>query len=246
MKKLFLLISWFLVFCVIIYSQSNEYTFIDKQIKISSKKKKYEINISYPQISKFSGNPIIPSYYGFNMLVRKRMEAERDSFIVWMNDWEINKYNKEFSSSYEISDSVFYADNKTISIQFYGYSYFAGAAHPNNWSFSINYDLESSNEIFLKDLLTAGWEYRISEICIREITKLKKDMGIEPGKWLQEGAGPSEDNFKVFNIAKKGLLVTFPTYQVGAYVEGPSEVNISYSEIKDIIVNRGILNKFIK
>jgi hypothetical protein len=240
MKKSFVISIIFSLISQVLFSQ--DYSIDQKQIKVLSKEKNYEIKITYPQLNV----QLKTSYFGFNNLVRKRMEAERDSFIVWMKDWEINEYNKDFSSSYEIGDSVFYADNNLISLHFYGYSYFAGAAHPNNWSFTINYDLENSKEIFLKDLLEYGWENKISEICIAEISMQKKEYGIEPDEWLKEGAGPKEDNFKVFNVIKKGLLVTFPTYQVGAYVEGPSEVYINYTEIKDIITVKSILNKFIK
>ncbi len=246
MNKLFLSILLLISFCTALLSQTSDYSIIHKQIKVSSKEKKYGINISYPQISTFAGEPHYTSFFGFNNFVRKQMEAERDSFIVWMNDWEINEHTKEFTSEYELGDSVYYADNNLISTQFYGYSYFAGAAHPNNWSFTINYDLENSKEIFLKDLLTAGWESKISEICISEITKQKKDNGMEPSEWLKEGAGPKADNFKVFNVTKEGLLITFPTYQVGAYVEGPSEVFIKYSDIKEIINAKGLLDDIFK
>jgi hypothetical protein len=178
------------------------------------------------------------------MLVKKRMEAERDSFIVWMKDWEINDYNQDFSSEYEITFTSEFSDNKLISVFFSVYSYFAGAAHPNTSCFSINYDLENNKEAMLRDLLISGWENKISEICLREIIKQKKEMGIEPSEWLSDGAGPKEENFQVFNIKKDSLVITFPTYQVGAYVEGPSDVSISYSEIKDIINQNNLLSRF--
>ncbi|HEY3250503.1 MAG TPA: DUF3298 domain-containing protein [Ignavibacteria bacterium] len=223
------------------HAVGQNYKIEHKKITVKSEDKKYEINITYPQIQGLS----IPSEEGFNTLVKGRMEAERDSFIVWMKDWEINDYNKDFTSEYEIGDSVFLANSKLISVQFYQYYYFAGAAHPNNSSFSINYDLENNRELFLSDLLTTGWEKKISEISIREISKQKKKYGIDPDDWLKEGAGPNAENFKVFNIAKKYLVITFPTYQVGAYVEGPSEVKISYKEIKDIIKKDGQLKQFL-
>jgi len=237
MKKIYISCFILIFLCGVLFSQY--YAIDQKQILVSNKEKKYEIALTYPQLNaQFKS-----MFYGFNTFVKKRMEAERDSFIVWMKDWEINEHNREFSSEYEIGDTVYYADNDLISVHFYCYSYFAGAAHPNNWSFSINYDLENSKELFLKDLLTAGWENKISEICIAEITKQKNENGIEPSEWLKEGAGPREDNFKVFNITKKGLLITFPTYQVGAYVEGPSEAFIKYSEIKGFISAKGQLEE---
>lgn len=245
MKKTLIILGLF-IFSGLVFPQ--DYSIDHKQIKVTNTVKKYEVNIVYPVISNFGENKGInfESYYGFNSFVRKRMEAERDSFIVWMSDWEITEWNKNMSSEYEIFDSVYYAENDMISVLFSGYSYFAGAAHPNNWNFSINYDLDNNREIFLNDLLSPGWETKISEICIAEITKQKKENGIEPDEWVKDGAGPKEENFKVFNVKKDGLLITFPTYQVGSYAEGPSEVFISYTGITDIINKKGILGKFIK
>lgn len=239
MRKIKIIIA--LIFFISVLS-SQSYKIEHKNISVEGKEKKYTLNITYPQIKGLN----TPSEEGFNTLVKGRMEAERDSFIVWMKDWEINEYNKDFSSEYEIIDTVIYRDSKLISVFFSLYYYFAGAAHPNNSSFSINYDLENNRELFLRDLLMAGWEKKISAICIREITKQKKQYGIEPDEWLKEGAGPNADNFKVFNITKKNLVITFPTYQVGAYVEGPSEVQIKYKEIKDIIKEDGAISSFIR
>jgi Protein of unknown function (DUF3298)/Deacetylase PdaC len=220
---------------------SQDYKIEHKKIDVQGSDKKYQIEITYPQISGLNTS----SEAGFNSLIKERMEAERDSFIVWMKDWEINDFNKDMTSEYEIWDTALYKNSKLISVQFSNYFFFAGAAHPNNTSFSINYDLDNNKEIFLSDLLTPGWEKKISEICIREISKQKKQYGIEPDEWLQDGAGPKAENFKVFNITKKYLIVIFPTYQVGAYVEGPSEVKIKYKEIKDIIKEDSPLNGFL-
>ena len=240
MRKINFILILILFSAISLYSQ--DYTIEHGKIKVNGKDKKYKIRIAYPQIKGLNN----ASVNGFNKRVKKIMETERDSFVVWMKDWEINDYNKDFMSSYEIGDSIFYNDSKLVSVLFYVFYYFAGAAHPNNSNFSINYDLENNKEITLNDLLKSGWAGKISEICIREITKQKEKLGIEPSEWLKEGAGPKEDNFKVFNIAKDYLVITFPIYQVGAYVEGPSEVAINYNEIRDIIKPGGQLERFIK
>jgi hypothetical protein len=58
------------------------------------------------------------------------------------------------------------------------------------------------------------------------------------------GAGPLEKNFSVFNITKDGLLITFTTYQVASYADGPQEVFIPYRELKDYLNPEGILKGF--
>src|SRR4030095_5199610 len=221
---------------------SEKYEIKHEQIKAEGKEKKYEINISYPQITGLNNS----SEKGFNTFVKQRMEAERDSFVVWMKDWEISDYNKDFTSDYDITDTVIYYDTKIISVMYDLYYFFAGAAHPNNSNFNQNYDLENNKPLLLNDLLLSGWPKTISKICIREITKHKRELGTDPDEWIKDGAGAVEKNFEVFNITKDSLIITFPTYQVGNYIEGPTVISIAYSELKNIINTDGQLGRFIK
>src|SRR5438552_11346518 len=242
MKKIFP--AFLLLFTVCISAQN--YKIVHKKIEITNKKPKYESAISYPQIENPSGD----SQKGFNELIKTRMKAEADSFKVWMKDWTTPKGLKGTGSYYDIGDTVMYSDSKMISLHFYGDSYFAGAAHPNNWSFSINYDLEKNKEINLSDLFTGDYVKTISDYSITDITKQKKENYApeltSPDESTLEGAGPKEENFKVFNPTLNGFLVTFPTYQVGDYVEGPMEVLIPYSALKNVIKSNGLLASFVK
>jgi len=221
---------------------AQDYRIAHKLISDKSVKLKYEFSISFPVIKDFKDN--ITSMNLYNRFITTKAESIRDTFNLWMRDWDTTSIS-EMRSYYEAGDSVFYASNSLISVLFYENWYFSGAAHPNNSNFSVNYDLENHRELGLNDLLQPGWENKISEICIREITKQKQEWGIEPSEWLTEGAGPRAENFKVYNTAKSGLIITFQTYQVGSYVEGPSEVFIDYEEIKSLIKPGSIL-AFVK
>jgi len=244
MKKIFQ--TAILIFTVTIITNAQDYKIIHKALKMDSKKPKYESAISYPQIANPSGS----SQEAFNALMKNRMQAEADSFKVWMKDWKTPKELKGTGSYYDINDTILYSDSRLISTHFYGDSYFSGAAHPNNWSFSVNYDLEKNKEIVLSDLFTGDYIKVISDYCISDITKQKKEEYAPeltgPDEFTLDGAGPKEDNFKVFNPTPAGFLITFPTYQVGAYVEGPKEVLMPYSVLKDNINPNGILSKFVQ
>jgi hypothetical protein len=230
MRKIILITVLFLT----VQSFAQDYRIVDMGLGTASKKPKYEFSFDYPVIKDFKTN--VTGMNMFNKHIKAIAQALNDTFTVWMADWDTTAINHEMGSYYEVGDSVFYASNILISILFYENWYFSGAAHPNNSNFSVNYDLQNHRELRLSDLLQAGWESKISEICIRELDKIKKERGIEPEDWFKDGAGPNAENFKVFNITKKGLLITFPTYQVGPYVEGPSEVYIPYDEIKSLIM----------
>ncbi len=210
-------------------------------ITSQSKKLRYEIKLVYPQIDRPSTN----GQKGFNKFVEKMMEAQSDTFKVWMKDWEFPK-DLDGNSYYETGYGEIYKTDKAISILFYEYSYSLGAAHPNNNNFSVNYDLENNKVITLGDLFTGNYVKAISEICIKNLVAKRKENNpsfSEDDEWLQTGAGPKGNNFEVFNFTDKELTITFPTYQVGAYVEGPSEVVIPLESLKDYIRKDGVLGR---
>lgn len=224
---------------------SQNYTIGYKIIKKENKKKNYEISISYSQIKGLDS----PSEKGYNKLLKSIAEAQADSFKVWMEDWE-SPPDFEQGSFYDLNDTVLYNDSKIISTLFYEFSYFAGAAHPNNSNLSVNYDLEKNKEITLSDLFQGNYLKLLSEICIEEIAKNKKEydpnFNAADDDWLNTGAGPDEKNFKVFNIKKDKFMITFPTYQVASYAEGPQTVKIPYDRLTTVIRSDGLLGKFVK
>ncbi len=239
MKKIIIIL---LLLAAVSYSQ--DYRIVNKTYAHATKKPKYEFSFTYPEIKNFTSNVTAMSM--FNKHINNIVTASSDSFNVWMRDWDTISTNLEMGSYYEAGDSVFYASNKLISIQFYEGYYFSGAAHPNNNSFALNYDFENYKELTLNDLLITGWQNKISEFCIKELMKQIYPDRKDIDDWVKEGAGPDEKNYKVFNVNKEGIVVTFPTYQVAAYVNGPSEVLIPYGENKDIIKPGGLLDSFIK
>jgi hypothetical protein len=216
-----------------------------KSIKKKNKEKNYELNITYSQIKGLN----TAGEKGFNELIKSICKAQADSFKVWMKDWE-KPPNFEAESFYELSDTLLYCDSKIASTLFYEYSYFAGAAHPNNFNFSVNYDLEKNREMKLSDLFTGKYLKKLSEICIEEIAKSKKEydpnFNEKDDEWLNSGAGPDEKNFKAFNITKDKFIITFPTYQVASYAEGPQTVEIPYSLLEDFINQEGPLKEFLQ
>lgn len=225
-------------------SFGQDYRISHKEFAHATKKPKYEFSITYPEIKGFTGN--VTGMEMFNRYINDVVRAKSDTFSSWMIDWDTTTSNHEMGSYYEAGDTVYYASNEFISVQFYEGYYFSGAAHPNNSSFAVNYDLVKYKAIGLGDVLTGPWLDSISAICIRELRKLKGSDGEILDDWIQSGAGPDPKNYSVWNITKEGLLITFVTYQVGSYAEGPSEVLVAYGDIKDLIKSDGLLAGFVK
>ena len=240
--KYILIAALFICFVSGAYSQP---VFAHKEIKKDSKKPKWELSLSYPQIV----NPFDEGEKGFNETVRQHFYAERDTFMVWMKDWEVVKGNEEMGSYYEAGDTVMYSSTSFISVHVYCDSYFSGAAHPNNWSFTINYDLVKNKEVTISDLYTGDYLKVLSDYCIKEIKKQQFEMDstmTSDDEWLNTGAGPDAKNFAVFNPTNEGLLITFITYQVASYAQGPAEVLVPYSVLKDYVRKGSVMEKIIK
>ncbi len=63
---------------------------------------------------------------------------------------------------------------------------------------------------------------------------------------IASGAGPAAKNFQSWTITKKGLGITFDSYQVGPYVAGPQYVLIPYPVLKEIVDTNGALGPLMK
>ena len=143
-----------------------------------------------------------------------------------------------------IDYSVTAANKDFISILF-SFSEETGGQHPNNSTESFNYDLNRNAPVSLAYLFNRNSNYLkvISGHSIRELEKLITDDNYGE---IESGAGPELKNFHSWNIAPAGLKITFDTYQVGSYVDGPYEVVIPYSVLKPIIKPDGLLAQFAK
>lgn len=140
------------------------------------------------------------------------------------------------SNALEVNYKMFSATRNLISIRFSIYTFFYGSAHPLTLYQSLNFDANQGKILSLTDVFKSGdYLQFISTYSKNFLTKkLSKDAATqtEPDP---EGLKPIPDNFKVWNITPKGLLITFPPYQVAAYAFGPQEVLIPYSAIKPMM-----------
>lgn len=121
--------------------------------------------------------------------------------------------------------------------------YSDGAAHPGLYSLTLNYDLASGRELALGDLFLPNANYleTISAFCAAELSKQPFFEGP-----FTEGALPTLENYRNWNITPAGLMVTFDTYQVGPGAAGPQTVVVPFAELRDILAPNGPLAEFAK
>jgi hypothetical protein len=119
-----------------------------------------------------------------------------------------------------------------LSLKFTVSFYSDGAAHPGTYSRTLTYDLEAGAFLSLDQLFLPGVDFLgpISAFCITELAT--RDIAFE---MFSGGANPTTDNYRNWNIAPDGLLITFDEYQVAAYAAGPQTVVVPYTQLSVII-----------
>jgi hypothetical protein len=220
-----------------------------KQIKQSNKKQKYEVTAQYPHLSGGAN----PNFEKFNQAVRSLVFKRVADFRREKAAEEEDVPQPEGSGGSElgISYAVTLAQDDLVSVEFVVYSYLAGAAHPNSFTETINYDLKNGKQLKLSDLFKPGAKY-LPTLATYSIADLKKQMkekspdGSVDSRWIEEGAGPAAKNYESWTIRKKGLGINFNPYQVGPYAAGPHFVMVPYSTLKDLINPDGPIAQFEK
>ena len=219
---------------------SGDAEIVAKSIKENNKQLNYEIDVQYPQITGGAN----PNFEKFNQLVRALVTKKVAEFKKDVQPKEGDEPPPEGSmgSDIGIGYEVALARDDLISVEFDVGSYYQGAAHPNTYTETVNYDLKNGKQINLSDLFKPGSKYlqTLAQYCMADLkkqSKAKDDM--LPDDEIQSGAGPSAKNYRSWKITKKGLGINFDAYQVGPYAAGPQYVLVPYANLKDVINTEG-------
>lgn len=216
-----------------------------REIKEAIKPKKATLSAEYPELS---GNA---KAAGFNALAKTVVTQAFAGFRKDMNSLtaaDIKMMGADMGNYIEVGYSIEFADEDLISVNFTE-STFEGGAHPNSGTTTLTYDLKAGRKLNLADLFKPGSKYlaRIADYAKNDLQNRKdpesgENMGIAQDIWL-DGVKPTADNYANWNVTKKGLMITFPAYQVAAYAYGPQTVIVPYATLKDIARPDGALAK---
>jgi hypothetical protein len=182
-----------------------------------------------------------PKVVTFNKIIATLVQKQIDDFKKMLVDMPKTPISagSGFDLKYELLSPP--PPAKIISLKFDINEYADGAAHPLGYSVTLNYDLDHEEELTLDRLFLPNTNYlqAISAICKTELGK--RDIGFDA---QQQGADPSAENYRNWNITVDGLLITFDPYQVAAYAAGPQTVTIPYAALKSMIDPNGPLAEF--
>jgi hypothetical protein len=121
----------------------------------------------------------------------------------------------------------------------FDFSFYADtAAHPGSYSLTMNYDLAQGREHALDDLFLPNSNYLeiVSNYCTTELSKRSYS-----DSFFLDGAKPTPENYRSWNITPDGLLVTFEAYQVAPYASGPQTIVVPFHALQAVINPQGPL-----
>jgi hypothetical protein len=214
-----------------------------KVIKDASKEKLYTVAAEYPQIDGDS------RFDGFNREARALVTKDVAAFKTAETE-EIDTTNtstENQKSTLDMGYDFHYATDNLISVAFSEGSYTRGAAHGNQLTEVLNYDVKSGKRLALADLFKDKSKYLsvIAAYCQKDLKeRAKKPDALVLPELIESGAGPKADNYRAWNITKKGLWITFDPYNVAAYAAGPQYILVPYSVLKDIIKPDGPIGMY--
>jgi hypothetical protein len=122
-----------------------------------------------------------------------------------------------------------------VSVEYVSESY-EGGAHPNAARWFLNLDPETGRPVKLESILTEGALPRLTEIAERHFRaerELSPTANLkEEGFWWEDGRFHLNDNY---GFGENSITFFYNQYEVAPYAMGPTEVEIPYSEILDLL-----------
>lgn len=204
---------------------------VTEEVKLKSERRRYEIDVSYPQIVGSEARHIRKLNQRIKQLATKQYEG------LLTPSKEDLRYYREFHpevfNSLDFDYQVVLATDSLLSIYLNGYSYGIGAAHSVQYSFVVNYDLTARKEWRLARLFKPESKYLefISRYC-RNRLPIAANSGLEfrkdPENW---------------NITRDGIRFNFDACELSGCADGQQEVEIPFTDLKEILNTEMILLK---
>jgi len=185
--------------------------------------------------------------------LKEQMENDR---LIAKDNWQ-TRYNLQTAEDnipeqpnpeekfYFYSDFSIIQSNSSYISFILSYGAFTGGAHGYEVKKSYNYDLKNNRPVTLADVYEDDEDYlnKLSQVS-RQILKGEyavisdedransdpeaiEDYLENINSSIDRGTEPTKENFKIFTFTPSGIKIYFAQYQVGPYVMGMPEVEIS-------------------
>jgi hypothetical protein len=114
----------------------------------------------------------------------------------------------------------------------------SGGAHPNSHVTYLTWDTKKDEEIVLDDVLIKNYESTLAAIADKIIREEKLNEDLSEGDTFALNSN--------YYFAPDGIHFYYNSYEIKAYVFGPTDLLIPYSKIKKLIRPGSVLSQYIK
>jgi hypothetical protein len=196
---------------------------------------KLSVNATFPKI-------VLPHQAAYeaqtNDVLRAVVMEEIDHFRTIAKEESDNKFiPKDAASDITINYTTLLLSPSIVSFRFNISAYGRGAAHPDNYSRIVNYDIpghivRNTADLFLRGttyltLLSSETRDVLLERCV-DCDDFGRSM-------IATGTEPVKENFTRVGIVPEGLIVIFDPYQIAPYARGSQEVVIPITALKNVV-----------
>lgn len=127
----------------------------------------------------------------------------------------------------------------SLSMEMEGYS---GGAHPNTRTDYRSYDPKTGKRYELGEWFKKGYEtplQALGEKAFRKARHLSAEVDLNDAGFTFDQGFQLNDNYAA---TPEGLVFYFNPYEIASYADGPTELVIPYSDLKDWILPKGPLS----
>jgi len=152
---------------------------------------------------------------------------------------EYERAKKEFGNipgyQFDLNGSVLLNRKGVLTVSLATESY-TGGAHGNYGTRFFVFDARSGKRLAVRNLFKAGFEDRLNRLIDSRYRQMK---GLSQTDRLDGEKGQLFENFIRFNdnvaLTPEGVTFFYNIYEIAAYVFGPAEITLSYSDVADIL-----------
>lgn len=227
MRRIFPIAIVFLVACTSGVSLESE--------RIRESDAASTVDIRYPQVRGFPEDAAL-DLNGQLKQVADTLLGEFRRTVVSIRKTQSGEQTSALVVTYEPS----LISPRLVSLSFPVSSSLQGAANPNQYRLSFNFDIARRAALTLTDLFTdqdAGLR-KLSAVAVRELTDQARSEGrLDDARARQivEGASPVSENFRTFTFEDGAMVFWFSPSQVGPASEGEQSVRIPLTELAPLL-----------
>lgn len=204
---------------------------------IDSVQDKTFFEATYPHFQNDTINNYIKNLINFNDnpdMQYNSMEEAGQGFIKEYEDYQKLDYSSPWPWYKQLKATVVENHKSYLGIKV-NYEDFMGGAHGNHGIIYSNFNLNSKKEITIQDIIL---DNKMDSLTLIAEEIFKKDEGIDsiqnsfPNYFFEDGQFSLNNNFL---LQKNSILFLYNIYEIKAYVEGVTRLEIPYSKINNML-----------